>query len=725
MRLLRKQYYLRYAASPEVADTAFSLTLTTNLRGLLRDWGPTTRISPVWRVAPNIPNADAGDRVSWGANILFLSGVSPKWLDAHLSRESLALLGDDSILLTLGAFSLVIISCFEEVTAEIVELCKGNDVVFENWHSVEPPETTRSSETYFGVDIERENPTEFKGAGHRSLAAVSRSLFEHASIQADDSVGLMALEFYALLAVIESRATGIFSVLSQDSVQIEAMTTQLISRAEAADGTDEAAEESLDESGPAHLPLAEPQELLLTLNAALSRLSSQALSGTSPIIQTECHFWPHSFLAIGVACLALRNIASFITGIVSDARFNQIYKQLLDLPAKWSEAGVTGRTSDLPPYLDQRDTTSAALPGHAEVSPEESGQAEADDPAPTPITYYSGRDGFRNDPLTMSAPLPSVSGCNSHQWNLGTITHELSHRILSGKIEKLLEGFLKSMDALGESSREQIKQHFAAPPATVREQAERLLGFTLAVLLRDDLENVEWDERLKNPGALFRAAKERYGVPIEETLVHVFDFYHFYGANAKSYVDFVWLSWAVQPMIARRQDDYIKRTLTALSIKHFHAENWRELAVTEFRTLLESAPLADRLKMQPAILAALLGDRLESYVTHLRKMRHLLALFHLVFKSEHLASLASKEDFPAPKSGGKQGKSRARRRLNYSATQLVFTRDDPGVPETRFTNPLMFLRDYSQSHRPNAGQAAWLLHMLAFNYLPNLDEKPE
>lgn len=647
-------------------------------------------------------NADPGDLEASGANILFLSGATPNWLATHLSRQSLALLGDDSIFLTLGVFSIVIISCFEEVTSEIIELCIKDDVAYENWGCSQPPEISDGVETYSGEGIDRVNPGEFKLGGERILTGTTQTLFDLHAIQTDESVAMMALEMYALLAVIETRSVGgRFAVIAHDCVDIEAMVTSLTAAETGSDGTP---------SDQNHLASPEPRDLLLTLNAALSRLSSQALSGTSPIIQTECHFWPHSFLGIGVASLALRNVASFITGTIRSAGYSAAYSAALNAPARWTQEDVTGRTTNLPPYLDQRTESIVRLPGLPDILAEEISIDKEDELIPTPITYYSGRDGFRNDALTMSAPLPSVAGCNSHQWNLGTITHELSHRILSGKIETLLEGFLESIQSASIRGKGQVDVFFAEAPTTVQQQAERLLGFTLAVLSRKDLDATEWDEKLTDPLTFFREAKDRYSVTIEETLVHIFDFYHLCGGNAKTYVDFVWLSWAVQPMIKRRQDEYIKRTLTALAIKNFHAENWRELTIAEFRRLLSSAPLPQRLKMQPEILD-ILKDK-KPYLYYLNTMRHLLALFHLVFKSDKLSTLASAEAYRAPKPASEG------RVFNYSATKLIFTRDDPKVPETRFTNPLVFLRDYSQSHNPNAAESAWLLHMLAFNYRP-------
>ena len=722
MKIAKRQFYLCCASSPDVSNDAFTLTFTTGLHRLLRDWGPTTRISPAWRLVPNVENADPAGRESGGANILFISGAAPDWFATHLSRDALALLGNDSIFLTLGVFSIVIISGFEEVTREILDLCAKHGIAYENWHSSEPPETTSTTEIYSGGHIDRVNPTEFELADQRTLTTTSRALFSHASIQADETVGLMALELYALLAVIETRsAGGRFAALSEDCVEIEAMVAEL-TLGDATSATVEQTQEpgSQAQTDAMRSAYMAPQELLLTLNAALSRLASQALSGTSPILQTECHFWPHSLLGIGVASLALRNVASFITQIVRAAHYSRAFKAVLQAPARCSSEAVVGR-KDMPPYLDQRSEAVAELPGLA--CPESDYETMKDNElAPTPVTFYSGRDGFRNDILTMSVPLPSVSGCNSHQWNLGTITHELSHRIIAGKIEILLRGILARIDAASLTSKADVRAFFAETPTTIQDQAERLLGFTLAILHTEDMDAKEWTERLAAPSSLFRDAKELYSVTIEETLVHIFDFYHLCGGNTKSYVDFIWLSWAVQPRIAQRQDEYIKRTLTALAIKFFEAENWQDLAIGEFRRILQEFPLSDRLTMQPAILEALANE--ETYRDHLANMRYLLELFHLIFKSDKLATLADFEGYPAPKAGGAEGKSRTRKQYNYSATQGVFLSDNPAVPDTKFTNPLRFLRDYSRSHTPNAAASAWLLHMLAFNYRPEGRAKP-
>lgn len=71
------------------------------------------------------------------------------------------------------------------------------------------------------------------------------------------------------------------------------------------------------------------QGLLVTTNAALSRYTSQTYAGTSPIIESECHYYTHSLLGIGTASLALTQIRRFVERAVvfTAARSNSTITQ--------------------------------------------------------------------------------------------------------------------------------------------------------------------------------------------------------------------------------------------------------------------------------------------------------------------------------------------------------------------------------------------------------------
>ncbi|HEY5723179.1 MAG TPA: hypothetical protein VIT45_12735 [Allosphingosinicella sp.] len=646
--------------------------------------------------------------------VWFLSGATPAWLENHLSNRSLSLLGDDSIFLTLGAFSLIVISYFEEVSEEIQSICTRYRIATETWVAREEPLRTSKFEEINGDEIRTTNPAEHTIIGSKKRRPFSSSLLDNASIQAEDPLGIMTLELYALLSVINSRSIGPLEVFSDDAAEVELVVNKLITDSPGSNPHDG------DDVSDLDLPATEPQELLLTLNAALSRLCSQALAGTTPIMQTECHFWPHSFLGIGVANLALRNVADFVTQLVVEANYHQRYKILFDSKFDISSDWINPIPRGLPSYLDLRPKAIAGLPGHAAADVSRLIPHPASKfAAPTPITYFSGRDGFTNNALTVSAPLPSVSGCDSYKWNLGTITHELSHRVVSGKLQNIFRDLLERFALQDITNIDSLLDWFDDPPTSIAGYAEKLVGFSLLSVHAADFKDGELRKNTQfSTFEFFKDAKELYSVQIEETLVHIFDFYHFYGSDPRVYMDFVWLSWAVQPSIARKTDDYIRRTVTALSISHLLSENWRERAVEDFLSGLNSEPLASGLSFSKDLIDALSEPSCRTaYEHHLEVMQPIIILFHLLFKSEDLRESARKEEFRSPemrRSRGPAGRS-TNRPFNYSARSGTFSTGDPSIPAISYSNPLVFLRDYSRQASPNAANSAWLLHMLAFN----------
>lgn len=708
MKLLLRQHYLRLSSAPETEGDAFTLCIATDLKALLREWGPTTRISPIWRLKPNIENSSVTGRTASQAAVHFLSGASPEWFAGQLSPEGLSLLGDDSIFLTLGSFSLIVVSYFEDVSDEINDMCTKHGLPYEVWYT-QDIKSEPDWEEFSGDLIVRENPLEHRQGINAVRLPIS--LLDNVSIRADDTLGVMALELYALLSVIQSRSPPAYQCLAEDCKEVEHVADVLITAKVEGDPI------VVDDEEPLTLPQAEPQDLLLTLNAALSRHASQALSGTSPILRTECHFWPHSLLGTGVANLALRNLASFITKLVTDAKFHETYKLLLRSRSTLeAENGTYPDTTHL--RLSQPLLASYRTHGElAHITSDNSRKSLA----PVPITYYSGRDGFTNNALTVSAPLSCVTGCASYQWNLGTITHELSHRIVSGKLQVLFRRLLREVSIYRID--EVLEKYFRKAPDTVAEHAARLAGMALFALHIEDYSDGKIEDISRLPASdFFKSAKERYSVLVEETLVHIFDYYHFY-RDPKLYVDFVWLSWAVQPTIVQKGDEYIKRTLVALAAPYVSETNWQERALEEFAGVLDQEPLVSALDLQPDILTALSRPDLRiAYQHHLEQMQYVLNLFHLVFRSDVLKQSAYAEEHRSPhfSYGTDSSGRRTKVRKNYSHTAGVFlsSRRRPDPPMS-FSNPFRFLREFSRRGKPNAALSAWLLHMLAFNYVPS------
>ena len=127
---------------------------------------------------------------------------------------------------------------------------------------------------------------------------------------------------------------------------------------------------------------------MVTANAGLSRFSSQALSGTSPILQTECHYWTHSLLGTGVANRALWRVTDFLNSRVHDQQFFARVAAYADRPM------TEGRLESL--ESDHAIWRSRPLDLVTVGAPE----------AYLPLVgFFSGRDGFNVTPTTVSAPL--------------------------------------------------------------------------------------------------------------------------------------------------------------------------------------------------------------------------------------------------------------------------------------------------------------------------------
>lgn len=84
--------------------------------------------------------------------------------------------------------------------------------------------------------------------------------------------------------------------------------------------------------------------------------------------------------------------------------------------------------------------------------------------------------------------------------------------------------------------------------------------------------------------------------------------------------------------------------------------------------------------------------------------------------SDELRRAASEDLYSNPEHRTVSRNGRKEKRYyHYRFATGTFASEKPSIGRPRFTNPLLFLRDYSREELPNAAQSAWLLHMLAFN----------
>ena len=700
LKIKPKQYYIAFNSLIEDNNINFSLSFTDNLKNVLDNWRSGTRISPIWEVTSPKLNQQVVETTNKPGAICFLGAVAPSDIFLQLPTNIVANISPKDIWLTLGVHNLVLITHQENTLEKVSEFSKESNISSEIWHftDYDTPNEYKINKIEYIHSERQPTPRDFSFFA-TLVPTQKKNPYE-------DTITSSILEFFALSSVIEKRSLSNFTSFGKDIEDIEGFIKTFFPNGE----DNIAADENIDEL--------KKRDVLLTLNAGLSRLASQALSGTTPIFQTECHFWPHSFLGTGVANYALRELANFITKCIKESNFNEKFDSALSAPFNYSDADITTNVSAKPDHLNLTGEYVSNLEGIDSNATEPSPAFPTRDsdsefaPIPTPITFFSGRDGFRNGALTTSAPLMCVSGCNCVQWNLGTITHELSHRIVSGKLEGLFKDLRLDFGGICADNKA-IDNYLKEIPSTQHGLAKKILALLLAILFAEVLDRNEFWRKNKNPEVFLNDAFERFSESIEEWLVHIFDYYHFYGSDAKTYVDSIWLSWAVQPSIIDKPFPYIERTLLALATDHIRESNWKELACGSFSGILKAEPLRSKLAFSPEMIESIINEKVRENIFHFLDSRFLVIfLFSLIFKCEELKFEANRDPFETPRTTYGSGK---KTKYRYTATRRAFLTSDPKVPTPYFSNPLLFLRDFSRDLTPDSSKSAWLLNILAFN----------
>ena len=299
---------------------------------------------------------------------------------------------------------------------------------------------------------------------------------------------------------------------------------------------------------------------------------------------------------------------------------------------------------------------------------------------------------------------------------------------LGGHIFDRVDDFLYDMYVMQENNTvgcAEINKYFQEAPSNYADYASKMLGRSLMLLSCLDFDEADMKISMARPFDFFFEVDERHTDDIEELLVHIFDFYHFYGSETETYCSFVWLSWAVLPSIREKLFEYIIRTLVALGVKFIGRDtednteenDWKELAIADFSSVLSQEPLLSRLPIRQDIENFLDNEDSRSEIKHyMENHEPLLLLFHMYFKSDKLQT-ASSEDLYANRENRTVVRDghKEKRRYHYRFPADTFVSENPSYGRPRFTNPLLFLRDFSREPIPEAAQSAWLMHMLAFN----------
>ncbi|NEI53219.1 hypothetical protein GR217_37160 [Rhizobium leguminosarum] len=648
----------------DLASNEHTVRIHPDILHSFDSWSSHTRVSPIWLYGDKTKSAPAGLEPS-DVGLAFIANTNPASFVAHFGRDFLDGPEIGNVWVSLGSFNLIVVLKEENGAALIEEFCRSVSSTYELW-------------TFKPADYDITNRSHTVGLMDFYPATVQSSTSSVEPIakeidQTEPHFQSILVELTALLSMAIKRSANQLPNLTKDfEVLAEAAFNFLIERPALR-----------KKSG-----FGEPEKTrvlsgLQNINAGLSRLTSQALSGASPIAKTECHFWPHSLLGIGIANTGLRNIVAYISDIFEEFSFSDRTSLLLSTASQSEKA-----TNDVP---------FAELAG---FFPLDQIKPDARQRTMIPITYFSGRDGFKNSTFTTSAPLMSIQAGNAYEYSLVTITHEISHRIVAATIAKMLKPYDGNTP-----SYDKIISEISTP-----NRAHGALFFQnyILALVNIALENHAVDPDWQSNVDFLDTIILDFGEEFEEHLVHVFDFWYFFDRNYSRYITAIWCSWAVIPNIAARIEEYVVRTLIALSSNNVTKTDWVGESVAEMLTVFEELKARDALHLADEVIDLLTDkERLDEIVQRVHARQNVIRVFHSIFKSEILAGKLAEEPLP--------GKRPAKRSRDLKKGEQKYNFREREFSVSKFGNAIKFLKQYAADDKAQPNKSAWVLLMLAFN----------
>jgi hypothetical protein len=433
---------------------------------------------------------------------------------------------------------------------------------------------------------------------------------------------------------------------------------------------------------------------LVNVNAHLSRFTSQAFSGVSPIQSTESHFWSHSLLGVGMACQALVNIRHFSQRAVGAADWIDSLDRLgqVGLPATWIPL-MTRIPRIASVWADVEEQVQQA------VNHEQSavvGRPAHDDKRLPLIVCFSGRDGFRSTPFSLSAPLEVISGANAFGWTPMTLTHEICHVWLSGILGTIFPNIGDSVitDDLGRLIGGE------RPAVTVLDDLRQAFYYCFLQLEREALRIPDIEEEIPaDDQRTWLEVVEGHILHVNETLTHILDYQFFYQQDESRYVKSIWSSWDVIPNIKDRLTSYLIRSACALLSERINHEDPINETLARLESLLKELKeeMGDANYLADAI--GILTRDADSIREKIERRELLVRLAKTFFANRPIAARLDREhqETGAP---------------YKSLSPLVFD-------YKQIWNPLRFVNNFSVDRRGDRAKSLWILAKISFMQDPD------
>lgn len=628
-RLIGGTRFLLLTRQPEKSHR---VDIRERFEDVLTHWTCSSRVSPVFPIdSTPVPNFADGKR-RW---LLFAGPMFP----GDINPEEFP-----NVFLSLGLFNVIVFSDVEADAERAVDFAKRSSVQWEQW----------TLDGHYLVDVNYSATTD---------STIPADILTPVS-GLSDSLKPTVREYAVLIGTAVGRAATYAQSVQSDLMRFDKLFRALLCRTD------------LDEVAK--------QGQLVIANAMLSRHTSQTYAGVSPILETECHFWTHSLLGIGIASLALVRLRQFVEKVFTDSRLNARLRALKSIPATKKPLLQLSGTDE---YWDTEHLF------RPEIEAVLLNDKEPDSVLPL-VTCYSGRDGFRSTKLSLSAPLEVITNGNTVAWTPLTITHEISHTIIDGALGILLprpdspDALKKAINLIDDSAR----------AVNICDQLEHFLCHHLWHIHSFRKNKNETDStRSDNISAddLAKIIREEWA-DLNETLTHVFDFLYFYQRDPALYVPSLWASWGVIPNIQSRVPAYIVRTLCAVHATNLRTAQGMDHSIDQ---VTEQLKITQEKHPNKLIETALLGleNQRDIYLKELLYRVPFIKLVRGFLFQPRIAQSLFREAMLA--GGDREG----------------YNLKPPEFSDAMISNPIRFVTAYTTKETAsNELRAAWILYHLAF-----------
>lgn len=308
------------------------------------------------------------------------------------------------------------------------------------------------------------------------------------------------------------------------------------------------------------------------------------------------------------------------------------------------------------------------------------------------ICYFSARDIFKHDLYTISVPIDTLHAANTLKWSLHTITHEMSHRFVEPILALLFPTTTK--DLLVEDGT--LLQRPVYTPQTWEEAAKQLYFQAVHAYAENSEGQKVVDAYEDNDEKELFEIMQHHEDEVQEFIVHTFDFLYFYSLDAQKYIESIWRSWLALPGIEKKIDDYIIRTVVALSVDNLHLKDNIEASRQQFQQAFEGKILDENVPIHKAIIGKIKIGKYWNEILYPRALAgNFSARFCRIFlynsDAANRVAIPDKFDVSGSKAKG-------------------YVLEDKAI-----LNPLTFLSDHANSSEAEHATSAWVFYNLAFN----------